>query len=422
MKRSMQNRTEDDPAQGSASSECPAPDAAQVIADQAVERQLKISVVVAVFQGVRVLGTTLKALASSTLPRHSWELIVVDDASSDGSADTAAEFADIVVRLRGKPRGPAYARNRGAEVSRGELLIFIDADVSVHEDALEQLLALFQTTPNLSAAFGSYDDRPAARGAVSQFRNLLHHHVHQSNPGDADTFWAGCGAIRRSALLDVGMFNEWHYNRPQIEDIELGRRLRRKGHQIMLRPEIQGTHLKKWSLGDMVRADLGSRGIPWMRVLLQERALADVQSLNLTLRERLCAVGTLAAVVVLLAALMTSSSVLALTALGILSAVVVSHFSFFRLLYRRRGPVLLLTGIPLLLLYYVTAVTAAVLGYLAHVVFYEPSAALEAETEAAMNRDLWPPSPRRPLDHPWAWTHTTPGPTRGERDGNGRAA
>ena len=79
-----------------------------------------LSVIVPAYQGEKVLPLSLGALAASTLPRESWELITVDDASTDDTAMIAANYADTVVRLPGKPHGPAYARNRGFEVARGE--------------------------------------------------------------------------------------------------------------------------------------------------------------------------------------------------------------------------------------------------------------------------------------------------------------
>jgi glycosyltransferase involved in cell wall biosynthesis len=88
-----------------------------------------LSVIVPAYNGTRVLPRALDALAASDLPRSCWELIVVDDASTDDTAILAARYADVVVRLPGRPHGPAYARNRGFEAARGPVAVFIDADV-----------------------------------------------------------------------------------------------------------------------------------------------------------------------------------------------------------------------------------------------------------------------------------------------------
>ena len=83
---------------------------------------------------------------------------------------------------------------------------------------------------------------------VSQYRNLLHHFVHQEGNPEASTFWAGCGAVRRAAFDAVAGYDEARFRRPSIEDIELGYRLRRAGYRIRLDRDLQCTHLKRWRL------------------------------------------------------------------------------------------------------------------------------------------------------------------------------
>jgi len=230
-----------------------------------------MSVIVPVYQGARVLPRCLAALRASQMPEGSWELIVVDDASTDATALIAAEFADAVVRLPDRPRGPAYARNRGVEVARGDIVVFVDADVCVHVDTLRRFTSVFTHEPDISAVFGAYDTAPEAPQIVSQYRNLLHHYVHWQSAGEAETFWGGCGAIRRQVFMEAGRYDEWSYPRPQIEDVELGHRVRALGHRILLRPEIQCTHLKRWTLRSMVSTDFFRRGVPWASLLLRER-------------------------------------------------------------------------------------------------------------------------------------------------------
>lgn len=361
----------------------------------------RLSVVLAVHGGEAVLPRALAALAASDLPRAEWELVVVDDASTDGSPVAAAAHADVVVRLPGKPRGPAYARNRGAEAARAELLVFVDADVCVHPETLGRFARLFAEDPGVSAAFGSYDARPAAAGVVSQFRNLLHHYVHQQAGGSAETFWSGCGAIRRTALLEAGMFDEWHYSTPQVEDIEMGRRLRALGHRIELRPEIQCTHLKRWTLRGMVATDFTARGIPWMRMLLQEGAVSDFQALNLRPQERLSAALALLTVAALVAAGELLSPAGLAAAAATLAGMVALNRGFYGFLLRERGPLFLLAAVPLHLVYYVTAAVAAPVGWLTHTLVGAPAASPEVEAQHALGIRGWPPCPRLPSGGIW---------------------
>ena len=249
-----------------------------------------LSVIVPVLQGAGYLGRSLAALAASDLPRDEWELIVVDDGSTDASPALAAAAADVVLvpaNPAAGPGGPARARNRGAAVARGHLLAFVDADVCVHPDALRRLVAAFGDGPDApDAVFGAYDTSPAAPGLVSQYRNLVHHAVHQAEAGEAASFWAGLGAVRAEWFARVGGFDAARYPRPSVEDVELGYRLRRAGARIRLRPEIQGTHLKRWTLRGGARTDVLDRGVPWVRLILARETPPNGLTLNVRPRER----------------------------------------------------------------------------------------------------------------------------------------
>ena len=104
----------------------------------------------------------------------------------------AKEFGTHVFRFP-SPGGPGRARNCGAAQARGEVLLFIDADVTVPPQAIEMVIGAFRREPQIDALFGSYDDEPAEPNFLSQYRNLLHHYVHQHGREDASTFWGACG-------------------------------------------------------------------------------------------------------------------------------------------------------------------------------------------------------------------------------------
>ena len=267
----------------------------------------------------------------------------------------AAGPEQVIVVEDSSIRHPAFARNAGARDATGDVLVFVDADVTVHSDAFLRIRAAFEADPDLVALFGSYDDAPAALGSVSVFRNLLHHHVHQAGAGPASTFWAGLGAMRRDAFEALDGFAQH-----PTEDIELGIRLSKAGKRIVLDPRLQGTHLKDWSIYSMVRTDLFVRGIPWVGLLLENRGSASVSTLNLGWRHRLSAL----ACVALLAAVALWSIWIALAALVLLVAL---NFSFYRLLARRQGFPRVIGGVALHVLHHLVSVAAVLLGVVAHV-------------------------------------------------------
>lgn len=359
-----------------------------------------LSVIVPAYNGRKVLAHALDALARSDLPRSKWELIVVDDASTDNTAEIAARYADVVVRLPGKPHGPAYARNRGCESALGEILIFVDADVCVHPGTLGQFLDLFRAQPDVGAIFGSYDDAPPAVGIVSQYRNLLHHYVHHRNAGDAETFWAGCGAVRRKLFNECGKFDEWHYYRPQIEDIELGHRIRAHGHRILLRPEIQCTHLKRWTLRAVITTDLHDRGVPWMRLLVQQGNAANNEVLNVRLREKVNTILVWVALGLFITAAFTRSWLWAVAGLAVVTWVLLTNRAMYHF-FLRRGWKLGLAAVPLHLMYYFLNGISAAAGIVLHHLIGEPQPPPTVQAFAEVGVETWPPIPSRVKSSPW---------------------
>lgn len=248
----------------------------------------------------------------------------------------------------------AAARNLGAQRANGDVLVFIDADVEVHADAFVRIREAFDNDPALTAVFGSYDDEPGRVSVVSDFRNLLHHHVHHQGAGRATTFWTGLGAVRRDAFFSLGGFDEtlsW------IRDIEFGMRLRRNGGMILLDPSIQGKHLKHWTLVSMIETDLFRRGVPWLRLILADRSYST--ALNLGWRHR---VGT-GASVVFVGGLVRRKLRLASTALALLLVV---DRGFYALLLRRRGVRMLAAGVPLHVLHRLTSAAAVPIALTGH--------------------------------------------------------
>ena len=325
-----------------------------------------LSVIVPAHQGERVLPRVLAALAASDLPRAEWELIVVDDASTDATPRVAALHADRVVSLPGRPHGPGYARNRGVEESRGEWVVFIDADVVVHPDALRRIAGVARTEAGVDAVFGAYDDAPPGPTFISQYRNLLHRYTHLVGSGEAETFWAGCGAVRASAFRAVGGFDERRYPRPQIEDIELGYRLRDHGGRILLVPLIQGAHLKQWTWRGSVRTDLLDRGIPWVRLLLERGGLSHRAALNVKRGEQVkTGLVGLALALALFTPLLGRWEPLLATA-ALLGGVILSNRRQVAWFARMRGTRFALATVPMNLWYYLVSGICVAAGYVLH--------------------------------------------------------
>lgn len=308
--------------------------------------------------------------ASSPDPRHPRGsaptlAVVVPATDSPASLDrclaalrSGSRAADeLHVQREPAGAGPAAARNRAAAAARSDVLVFVDSDVEVHPDALAQIAARFAADPSLDAVFGAYDDEPADPGLTSRYRNLLHHHVHAGAAGEAETFWAGLGAIRRESFEAAGGFDATAFPHPSVEDIELGMRLRRGGARIALDPAIRGRHLKAWSPRTMVATDFHRRGVPWTRLLLRNGNGST--ALNLGWRRRASAASSIALVASLLARRPR------LAAAALLANLVLDR-DLYALLARRGGPKLLAAGVGLHQVHQLTAAASVPAALVLH--------------------------------------------------------
>lgn len=239
---------------------------------------MRVSVIVPAHDQPDLAARALAAIAA--VRPH--ELIVVVD-GGDRRIVAVAEKAGATILSTPEPLGPAAARNLGARTATGDLLYFVDADVVIPPDALRLVTEAFAREPALAALIGSYDAAPADPHFFSQYRNLLHHWVHQTSRREAWTFWGGCGVIRRDVFVEVGGFDEG-FREPAIEDIELGCRLVAGGHRILLLHELQVTHLKRWTLPSIIHTDLMKRAVPWTELILRGGTLRN--DLNLRYRDR----------------------------------------------------------------------------------------------------------------------------------------
>ncbi len=315
-----------------------------------------ISVVVPVRNGGQDIYDCLQAIQASHY--EPFETIVVDDASTDNTVEIAQKTGVKIVTLD-KQSGPAAARNRGAESAQGDIVLFIDADVVIRSDTVELIAKAFRNNPEIAAVFGSYDDKPQAPDFISQYRNLLHHYVHQIAKRDAKTFWTGCGAIRKAVFDDLGGFDEIRHPIPSMEDIEIGLRMSERGHNIILDKNIQVKHLKHWGLYSLIQTDIFQRAVPWSRLILERKLLP--RDLNLRFRDRFSTalVGIIIiAVFIYLMGLVTQTDIIAngyllLTVLISLSVILILNRGLYLFFLRKRGAGFALLSIAMHLLFYI---------------------------------------------------------------------
>ena len=319
----------------------------------------KISIVIPVHNGGKAFLACLQSLEhfrpdASEIPT---ELIVVADGCTDGSARLAENMGATVLRTAA-PGGPARARNLGARQAQGDILFFIDADVTIQADTISHVAALFSEDMTLAAAIGSYDDAPGAPNFLSQYKNLFHHYTHQTSSEVASTFWGACGAIRHDIFWIVGGFDE-RYRKPSIEDIELGYRLKQHGYTIRLCKTLHVKHLKRWSPVSLLRAEFFYRALPWTELLLNQKQ--PMNDLNLKLSTRLSVILVFSIALLLLVSYWWLPSVGIAAFLGLLlTGLNASVYQFF---YHKRGAWFTLCMVPWHWLYFAYSGLAYGIGW-----------------------------------------------------------
>jgi len=241
-----------------------------------------ISVVMPAYRAAALLPRVLAPLIAMRNAGEVDEVIVVDDVSPDDTAAVARELgADVLVMP--KNGGPGAARNLAAEHAKGDILWLVDSDVIAWEGGGKLIREAF-AEPGVAAVFGSYDSTPGGTPWFSRYKNLTHRFYHQRANREATTFWAGCGAVSAEMYRKIGGFDVETYKVPSIEDIELGYRIKRAGGRILVLPDLQGKHLKVWTMKNAIHTDLFRRALPWSRLMISREGVAD--DLNTSKLER----------------------------------------------------------------------------------------------------------------------------------------
>jgi glycosyltransferase involved in cell wall biosynthesis len=205
---------------------------------------VNFSVIVPAYQAAAFLPACLGALQRQTIDQSQYEIIVVDDGSSDGTADAAEQalrgFPAVQI-IRAEHGGPARARNLGACSARGDLLLFTDADCEPAPDWIEHFARAF-VEPSISGAKGTYATRQRsliARFVQQEYQERYDHTARRATIDFIDTYSA---AYRRRIFEENGGFDAVSFRAIGVEDQELSFRLAERGHRLVFVPEALVYH------------------------------------------------------------------------------------------------------------------------------------------------------------------------------------
>lgn len=211
--------------------------------DTATGHKVRASVIVAVHNGQATIERCLAALVQQTMPREHYEIIVVDDGSTDDTRAQVKSFDEIKLLLQHQA-GPASARNLGAQRARGEILLFTDADCEPAPDWIEQMVAPFAKVQVVGVK-GIYRTRQRALVArfvqleyETRYEHMARHMARSGRIDFVDTYAAG---YRRTVFLENGGFDP-AFATASVEDQEFSFRLAMQGHRMVFVPQAAVYH------------------------------------------------------------------------------------------------------------------------------------------------------------------------------------
>lgn len=283
------------------------------------------------------------------------ELIVVADGVDIKTLSFLSD-RNIKILSTGKISGPAIARNLGGQTAKGDLLFFVDSDVSIPPDTIKRLIPFFYDE-DIKAVIGSYDDNPSAPNFISQYKNLFHHYVHQSSKDNASTFWGACGVIRKDIFIAIGGYDE-NYAQPSIEDIDLGYKIINAGHKIFLCKNLQVKHFKKWTFISLLKTDFFNRAIPWTKLMFHNNRFLN--DLNLKNSSRLSVVIIFLFIFFLLGSFWLKDLLIFSIVSGL--SLLILNFPLYSFFHKKKGLLFALRVIPMHWLYFFYSGIAFVTG------------------------------------------------------------
>ncbi len=231
------------------------------------------SVIIPARNAARTLGECVLAVLSQSMPREQYEIIVVDDGSSDPTAAIARKLGAKVVPQ--PPLGRAVARNTGARVARGDVVVFLEPDCVPKLDWLARLVAPFQdpTVAGVKGTCLTHEEGFVPRLIQADY-DERHRRLERYETVDVIDGYAT--AFRRAVFLEAGGFDPTF---AAAEDVELSYRLAKSGRRLVYAPKAVVYH----DHGDDLRLYLerALREGLWRSLVYArhpDRALGDVQA------------------------------------------------------------------------------------------------------------------------------------------------
>jgi len=225
-----------------------------------------LSIIVPTYNSQHSIEGCLKSIRNSLY--KDYELIIVDDGSSDQTVALAQPYADRIVKLA-ENSGWAAARQAGINAARGSIVVNVDSDILIRSDTLLKIKNYFDGHKNVDALTGMLSRECPARGFFSQYKNLYMHYIFRRLPPSVTFVYGSIYAAKKEALADLRPFVKI------ADDTAFGQQLVLYGRSIAFLPDLEVVHLKRYSLFSFVRNDFR---IPfdWARLFIRYKGWKEM--------------------------------------------------------------------------------------------------------------------------------------------------
>jgi len=220
-----------------------------------------LSIIIPAFNSETTLEECLKAVKRSIY--QDYELIVVDDGSTDKTGEIAAQYADKVITHESN-LGRVESRKTGMQEASAEILVNIDSDVLIKSDALSTITTFFEDNQDVSAVTGMLNKNCPYTNYFSQYKNLYMYYILSKLSENIAFLYGSLYAIRK------GVAKYYKGGASVADDTEFGQHIVAENKLIALLKSLEVTHMKKFTLFSWVKNDFV---IPrdWGKIFLEQQ-------------------------------------------------------------------------------------------------------------------------------------------------------
>lgn len=315
------------------------------------------SVIVPVRNGGNTLDACLHSIERSTYKNY--EIIVVDDHSTDNSIEIAKKYDSTIVQLT-EDFGANHARNLGAKNAKGRILVFIDSDIVIKRDTIQMIVE--SLNEGLDTVVGVYTAKHRNENLVSQYKNLWIRFSYMKSPPTIDWLFGAISGIKREIFEKIGGFNVELLAKHGNDDIELGKRFSKVNANIILDLDLEVEHLKNYTVRSFIKNEFNrSMGFAKLATELGETSRSLKQGFV-----NVYPVFVLSTLFVIVLAALATTSVMGLTSywflVGGLFLYILLNIRFLNYLEQVRGLFTMIAMIPILFIDHIVCFVGSIIG------------------------------------------------------------